>query len=948
MKRVSLTVFVLTVLLCAGFLTCQNSIMEKWWNDGSNNTPIPIPGPGGSGENFGIVVFDTDGGTPQPLSIKIAWGGTVGRLRPVSRGNDGFLGWFDENGIEWPIETREVTKDDVNSGGFIVLTAKWKEDSPAAVIYTVSFVTAPSPVTIPPQLIGAGGKVVQPVKPPALDNGNAFAGWYTEVGYTHRWNFDLPPASDVTLYAKWEQDTRTVHFEPNGGKRPDGITELEPELVVALSYGLIQDPGPLVKEGYHFDGWYIEADFSGTQWNFAIKKVTDSDVPSGNPLTLYAKWERNIYFVEFVITPSTADVPERQLILHGEKVIQPDDPPHLEDDSIFAGWYTEDTFLTLWDFDNFLVTNNVTLFARFAPQTRTIIFKVNGGMDLPRSEFTIPVGNPIQNPGAPSRTGYMFRGWFFDPACIPGTGIDFTRYRIEAPDNIIGMDPLYLYAGWIVFPYNVTFNIEQFQGGTSLPYGQITSQSQLVNHGERILRPDIPAQPEYSLVGWYTNEQLTVPWDFDTDTTTAHQDLYAKWEETNYIVVFHLGETGSQVTIPSLSAPTGLHHLHLDDRVIEPFMQANIDPDGWSFYGWYSSREPSTMPATINNGDITSAQRDSYLSDEPWDFNTQLYEGNTTLVSGSTRILNLYARWVPAVPDMVWVPRGSFVMGDSGVSGSPAAYHAYPTRRITLDGFYISRYPITQFNDPPLANTDIKGYWDVMGNNPSQFTQTRTRPVERVSWYDAIEYCMKLTEGTGLNPVYSMTIIRRAPTALSGTGGLALPIIEASVSWNNDNPNGFRLPTEAEWEFAARGGYNPPESYIYSGSNDASFVAWYNETVQGKVPATGPGGIQMPEGGSTQTVGRLTPNNLGIYDMSGNVSEWVWDYFAPYSSLSGQLNNPRGPAVAYHTPAQRVRRGGGWSNAIGNVRSVVRNSDTPDTATWVNGFRVVRGPSVIW
>ena len=128
--------------------------------------------------------------------------------------------------------------------------------------------------------------------------------------------------------------------------------------------------------------------------------------------------------------------------------------------------------------------------------------------------------------------------------------------------------------------------------------------------------------------------------------------------------------------------------------------------------------------------------------------------------------------------------------------------------------------------------------------------------------------------------------------------------------------------------------------YIYAGGNDATKVAWYNDTVKLQ-----PAGLQ-----TTQTAGSKAPNALGIYDMSGNVSEWCWDWFISYKDIvnpnfdSNPYANPRGPVYG----DQKVRRGGGWSNAAGNVRNVVRNSDTPDTANWVVGFRVVRGPSKIW
>jgi uncharacterized repeat protein (TIGR02543 family) len=885
MKKVNLFFI---ILLGSFFLTCHNPIMERWWNEDCNNTVNPVdPGStGGSGENFAIVVFVTDGGIPQPRSIKIAWGGTVGRLRPISRGDDGFLGWFERNGMPWDVETRPVTKDDVDNDGFITLTARWVRSTTAA-IYTIKFEPyptsiVPSPpfnaVTIDDQRIASGGKVVQPLKPPALPDSRGFAGWYTEDTFIHQWNFNLPVSADVTLYAKWENNTRTVKFESNGGTRPDGSTLLTHEFTVALSYGLVQHPGPLVKEGFSFAGWYMNPGFSGEPWNFNTKKVTDSDVPVvGGITTLYAKWEQNIYFVNFVISPSTATAPSRQSIPHGEKAAKPADLPQLGDGRNFTGWYTEPEFFNQWNFDN-PVTSTMTLHARFSPQTRTVHFELNGGTGISRVNFSIPIASGVViNPGTPSRVGFTFGGWFIDPACT--ISWNFATDRITAPDEIIAIDPMYFYARWIPNTYRVTFDWKE----AAIP----RIQTQNIVYGERVEKPSIPANPGRAFVGWFIDPGFTTEWNFDTPLT-SDRTLHARWQAAQYTVIFELRTPPGGTS--GFTKPADQRIIH-GGKVIEPFMPAlpppaqGVNETRYSFLRWDSS----------NDGGTTF----------------QLFNFDTPVTSDMT----LYARWVEPIPDMVWVPRGSFNMGDSSVSGSPAFYHAYPTRRVTIDGFFISRYQITQIDGSPLTQTGT-GYQQVMGNNPSQFTGTTTRPVENVSWFDAIAYCNARSLREGLTPVYS---------GLPGT-----------VTWSN---NGYRLPTEAEWEYAAReAGRSPPEN-IYSGSSNAESVAWYNVTV-GQEPL----GFR-----TTQTVGRKMPNSLGIYDMSGNVSEWVWDWFAPYSSLlhpgpTGIGPNPRGP----DSGTERVRRGGGWSNAAGNVRSVVRNSDTPDTANWVVGFRVVRGPRVIY
>ena len=124
--------------------------MEGWWpaeKDSVNGSDIieEIGGNGGSGDNFALVIFDTNGGTPQPKALKIAWGGMVGRLRPVNRVNNGFLGWFDEKGDLWDVETRPVKEeDDVDGDGFVTLTVRWEEYA-----YTVKFDPYPPPI-IPP------------------------------------------------------------------------------------------------------------------------------------------------------------------------------------------------------------------------------------------------------------------------------------------------------------------------------------------------------------------------------------------------------------------------------------------------------------------------------------------------------------------------------------------------------------------------------------------------------------------------------------------------------------------------------------------------------------------------------------------------------------------------------------------------------------------------------
>jgi formylglycine-generating enzyme required for sulfatase activity len=200
---------------------------------------------------------------------------------------------------------------------------------------------------------------------------------------------------------------------------------------------------------------------------------------------------------------------------------------------------------------------------------------------------------------------------------------------------------------------------------------------------------------------------------------------------------------------------------------------------------------------------------------------------------------------------------------------------------VTVTGFFMDIYPVTQ-----------SIYKQVTDEDPSHF-KGDDKPVETVTWFDAVKFCNRLSEVLGYSQYYS---------------------IQGETVERKEGANGFRLPTEAEWEFACRAGKTgEPNEKIDE-------IAWYNKN----------------SGGSTQGVGQKKPNDFGLYDMLGNVWEWVWDWYGDYPKDA--VKDPSGPDGG----AGRVDRGGSWSFDARDCRSAARFSISPGNRGFDLGFRLSR------
>ncbi|MBD5407887.1 MAG: SUMF1/EgtB/PvdO family nonheme iron enzyme [Treponema sp.] len=635
-----------------------------------------------------------------------------------------------------------------------------------------------------------------------------------------------------------------VEFSTNGGSS-----------VESMRTDKIKSSPQTTKENCEFEGWYESSDFREAAVVFPFDVQED--------VTLYAKWLQK-YTVSFDSDGGTAVTPVTVHTLSA--------PPTVKKDGFtFGGWYTDSTFVELAVFPLEL-DSDVTLYAKWQ-RNFTVTFDTNGGTAV--APITAAVIETLPKPTKGDE--YEFGGWY----ALPSLGGEAV-----AEPYLVKMDTT-LYAKWNP-TYLVTF---ETNGG-----------SEIASFRARTLEAiSSPERAGFTFIGWYTDSEFSKAAEFPQ--ALSHDiTFYAKWAQ-NFTVTFETNG-GSDVAA-------------LETSRIEESPVTTLD--GNTFAGWYmdagfSDESKIVFPYDVTrnitlyakwtaemytitydaNGADGGTVPERVLVEKGGSFTVSANTGNLTKngyaftnwstsadgTSGQTYTagasvtpsgnLTLYAQWGKDYAAMVDVAGGTFKMGDPDSTARPT---------ITLSAFRIAKYELTYELWLEVYRWAVDNGYTLTSAKKGYATNDAYKsfvPAMNFSWNMTCVWLNAYSEYKGLEPVYYRgTAVWRNDSSTSGT-----------FSWDRTK-NGFRLPTECEWEYAAGGGNLVETRTSYSGSNNIDDVAWYSSN----------------SGDEAHPVGAKKPNQLGIYDMSGNAAEWCYDYKASYGT--GELTNP-----VHGSGSIKVYRGG--------------------------------------
>lgn len=450
--------------------------------------------------------------------------------------------------------------------------AEGDPDNPASQ-FQVSFELSGHGEPINPLTVADGSKLENSETLQPTAEGYRFDGWYKDVNLNQPWDFENDTVTEnITLYAKWTA-VFTVTFSLT--ILPETIEPLTVEAGSKLEKTEALQP---TAEGYRFDGWYKDTQYTQL-WDFDKDTVTEN-------ITLYAKWTA-LFTVTFVVTYIGAAI-EPLTVAEGSKLEDSEALHPISNGWHFEGWYKDEQLTEKWDFNRDIVTENMTLYAKWqevTDGTHVVTFNLSGqGPDFYRYPASGSILEIPEDP-QPAEVGYSFSGWYRDQEYTQPWNFD---------TDVVTAD-ITLYAKWTEIFCTVIFD---FQGqGTNVTQSNIKYGSLLTQTAELT-----PTAEGYLFLGWYKDASFNEAWDFATDTVMADMTLYARWQRV-YTVTFDLGGKGTNI----------VKHDIYEGALLTKTEDLTPTATGFHFEGWYKDPEWK----------------------EIWNFNKDTVTGDLTL----------YAKW---------------------------------------------------------------------------------------------------------------------------------------------------------------------------------------------------------------------------------------------------------------------------------------------------------------